>query len=97
MSEKQKKIYIGNGVKKNEGWLTSSLCLTDIPKEHVFEYQGKKYVKVNINVKDELDQYGKDVSVTVDTWKPDGSVQAKKAPVAPPPSLDDADLDSLPF
>jgi hypothetical protein len=95
MSEKQKKIYIGSGVKKNEGWLTSSLCLTDIPKEHIFEYNGKKYVKVNINVKDDLDQYGKDVSITVDTWKPDGTVQAKKAP-EPAPSLDD-DLDSLPF
>jgi hypothetical protein len=41
MSEKQKKIYIGSGVKKNEGWLTSSLCLTDIPKEHIFEYKGR--------------------------------------------------------
>ena len=91
MSEKQKKIYIGNGVKKNEGWLTSSLCLTDIPKEHVFEYQGKKYVKVNINVKDEADQYGKDVSITVYTWKPEPTPQAKAA--AP---LDDLD-DDMPF
>jgi hypothetical protein len=94
MSEKPKAIYIGSGVKKNEGWLTSSLCLTDIPKEHIFEYNGKKYVKVNINVKDDQDQYGKDVSITVDTWKPDSTVQAKKVPE---PSIDDYGDDDLPF
>jgi len=67
----QKTIYIGNGKKQKDNWLKSSLCISDIPKEHTFEYNGKTYVKVNINVKDQLDQYGKDVSVTVDTWKPD--------------------------
>jgi hypothetical protein len=67
----QKAIYIGNGKKQKDNWLKSSLCLSDIPKEHTFEYNGKTYVKVNINVKDQADQYGKDVSITVDTWKPD--------------------------
>ena len=67
----QKTIYIGNGKKQKDNWLKSSLCISDIPKEHTFEYNGKTYVKVNINLKDEVDQYGKDVSITVDTWKPD--------------------------
>ena len=67
----QKTIYIGNGKKQKDNWLKSSLCISDIPKEHTFEYNGKTYVKVNINVKDEVDQYGKDVSITVDSWKPD--------------------------
>ena len=67
----QKTIYIGNGKKQKDNWLKSSLCLSDIPKEHTFEFNGKTYVKVNINVKDEVDQYGKDVSITVDTWSPD--------------------------
>ena len=75
MSE-TKTIYIGNGVRKGDTWLTSSLCLSDIPAEHMFEYKGKKYVKVNINIKDEVDQYGKDVSITVDTWKPDSEKSA---------------------
>jgi len=69
MSEKA--IYIGNGKKQKDNWFKSSICLTDIPQEHVFEFNGKKYVKVNVNVKDAPDQYGKDVSITVDTWKPD--------------------------
>jgi len=76
MSEKA--IYIGNGKKQNETWLKSSLCLSDIPKEHVFEYNGKKYLKVNINIKPEPDTYGKDVNITVDTWKPSGEAPAKQ-------------------
>jgi hypothetical protein len=75
MSE-EKTIYIGNGKKMKDNWFKSSLCLTDIPKEHTFEYNGKKYIKVNINLKDEVDQYGKDVNITVDTWKPE--TQEKK-------------------
>jgi hypothetical protein len=78
MSE-EKTIYIGNGQKKGETWLNASVCLSNIPKEHTFEYNGKKYMKVNINIKDELDQYGNDVSISVDTWKPEkeGSVKEK--------------------
>ncbi len=75
MSE-TKTIYIGNGVRKGDTWLTSSLCLSDIPAEHMFEFNGKKYIKVNINIKDEVDQYGKDVSITVDTWKPEAGKTA---------------------
>ena len=67
----QKTISIGNGKKQKDNWLKSSLCISDIPKEYTFDYNGKTYVKVNINLKDEVDQYGKDVSITVDTWKPD--------------------------
>jgi hypothetical protein len=99
MSDKQKAIYIGNGVKQNESWLKSSFCLTDIPKEHMFEFNGKKYIKVNINVKDEADQYGKDVSITVDTWKPDAEKKAapKAAPKPAPVEMADIDDDELPF
>ena len=35
------------------------------------DVQFKKGSKLNINLKDEADQYGKDVSISVDTWKPD--------------------------
>lgn len=69
MSEKT--IYIGNGKKQKDNWLKSSICLDNIPKEHIFEYKGKKYIKVNINIKDEIDNFGKDVSITVDTWRPE--------------------------
>ena len=75
----EKTVYIGNGQKKNETWMKASICLSKIPKEHTFEYDGRKYMKVNINIKDELDQYGNNVSISVDTWKPEkeGSVKEK--------------------
>jgi hypothetical protein len=63
------KIRIGNGKKQSEKWLKSSICLTDIPAEHTFEYNGKLYVKVDINVYPEPNKFGKDVSITVDTYK----------------------------
>ena len=45
----EEKIYVGNGVSKFDGDMVScSLCLTDLPQEHMFEYKGKKYVKLNV-------------------------------------------------
>lgn len=95
MSEKQKPIYIGNGVKQNDNWLKSSFCLTDIPKEHMFEYNGKTYIKVNINIKDQPNEHGKDVNITVDTWKPD--TEKKAAPKPAPVATVDIDDEELPF
>jgi len=66
-------IYCGSGKKQSEKWLKSSLCLSDIPKEHIFDYNGKEYVKVNININEEPNQFGKDVSVSVDTFKPEST------------------------
>lgn len=68
----EKKIYCGSGKKKSDTWLQASINLDKI-KEHIQEYKGSKFIKVNINVKAEPDQYGKDVSITIDTWKPEES------------------------
>jgi len=67
--EKQKKIYAGSGKKQSDTWFKVNLNFSELEK-HAEEYMGKKYVKVNINV-GEADKYGKDVSVTIDTWKPE--------------------------
>ena len=56
------------------------------------EYNGKKYIKLNVNDKDEPDQYGKDVSVSIDTFKPD---QAKAEPTPTPEPTPNGD--DLPF
>jgi len=72
----EEKIYVGSGTSKFDGNLVScSICLSDLPSEHIFEYNGKKYIKLNVQKKKEADQYGKTHSVSVDTWKP----EAKKA------------------
>lgn len=81
----QDKIRIGNGQKKSEKWLKSSICLTDIPKDKTFEYNGKTYVKVDINIFDSPNRFGKDVSISIDEYKPKEQSEKPKAQ----PSNDD--------
>lgn len=96
----EKKIRLGNGKKKNESWLKASICISDA-MQHAFEYDGKKYVKVDINVYAEPNQYGKDVAITLDTYKPEqnksADVPVKKA--APNALVEDAEIidRDLPF
>jgi len=73
------KIYVGSGVAKFDGDLIScSLCLTDLPQEHMFEYQGKKYIKLNVSAKKNgADEYGKTHYVAIDTWKPEAKAEEK--------------------
>tara|TARA_R100001443_G_scaffold117222_2_gene140593 strand:- start:2096 stop:2338 length:243 start_codon:yes stop_codon:yes gene_type:complete len=69
MSEK---IYVGSGVEKFDGDLVEiSVCLSDLPKEFMFEYNSKKYIKLKVGKKREEDQYGKTHHVSVDTYKPE--------------------------
>lgn len=91
MAEAQKKIYAGSGKKRGDKWLSVTLDYDKLG-EHTFEYQGKRHVKVNININDQPNQYGKDVSVTVDTWKPDPS---KSQNAAAPQAATESD--GLPF
>lgn len=67
MSEKP--IYCGSGRKQNDSWLKVTINPDKI-MDHIQTYEGNKFIKLNINIKDEPDQYGKDVSISVDTWKP---------------------------
>jgi len=81
----EEKIYVGSGKSKFDGNLVScSLCLTDLPVEHIYEYNNKKYIKLNVQKKKEEDQYGKTHSVSVDTWKP----EPKKEEIPPSPKED---------
>lgn len=76
------KIYVGSGVERFEGNLVeATICLSDITKnasEHIFEYGGKKYIKVKVQKKKEADQFGKTHFVEVNTWKPDAKGETKK-------------------
>ena len=66
------KIYVGNGTSKFDGnQVACSVCLTDLPQEHMFEYNGKKYIKLIVQEKMNTDEYGKTHYVAVDTWKPE--------------------------
>ena len=69
----EEKIYVGSGTSKFDGNMIScSICLSDLPQEHMFEYNGKKYVKLNVSAKrDGADEYGKTHYVAIDTFKPE--------------------------
>lgn len=80
MSEqKTDKVFIGGG-KKITGqygdFRSVSICLSKIPADAKFEYGGQEYVKLNISDKKEADQYGKDVSVSINDWKPEAKTVA---------------------
>jgi len=93
--ENKEVIYAGSGktVSGQYGeFFKVTVCLSDLPKEHLFEYNGKKYVKLDISKKKETDQYGKNVKVQVDTWKP----EAKTASFEPAPAKVETQ-DDLPF
>jgi len=84
-------IYCGSGKKQNDTWLKITINPDKIA-EHIQEYKGKHFVKLNVNIKDQPDQYGKAVSVSVDTYRPDEEKDD------PPPVEEEPKPDSkLPF
>ena len=70
MSKKEETIYCGSGKVMNPKWLKVTINPSKLA-DYIQEYNGNKFIKLNINLKDEADQYGKDVSISVDTWKPE--------------------------
>jgi hypothetical protein len=83
-----KTIYVGSG-KTQSGkygeFFKVSICLSDLPKEFITEAKnGKNYINLTINRKKEADQYGKDLSVQIDSWKP----EPKQEPVKDQPVED---------
>lgn len=65
---KSKKIRLGSGKKRNPTWLTASICLSEAHK-HAYHFEGKDYVSININIADAPNEYGKDVSITLNDYK----------------------------
>jgi len=66
----EKTTYCGSGKKQSETWLKATINIDKI-KDHIEEFKGHKFVRLNINIKDEADQFGKDVSISIDTWQPE--------------------------
>jgi hypothetical protein len=86
------KIYCGSGKEFGQyGAVNVSICLSDLPKEHINDFNGKKYIKLIINKKREADQFGKTHSVEVNTWKPDQQ-QQQGYDQSPPQDLSDSEL-----
>lgn len=68
------KIYCGSGKEKvfdgGGSLINVSVCVSDIPKEKIFSYKGKSYVKLIVAKKREVDQYGKTHYVAIDEFEP---------------------------
>jgi hypothetical protein len=91
--DQDKKIYVGKGVSKFEGKLIEiSVCLSDLPEEHMIEYNNKKYIKLKVQQMKQPDKYNKTHVVEVNTWKPD-----KEKPKEPEMKDSFENTDDLPF
>lgn len=65
------KIFCGSGKEFGQyGQISLDICLTDLPTEHIRDYNGKKYIKMKLSRKKEKDKRGNTHYVEVDTWKP---------------------------
>lgn len=86
-------IYVGRG-KTSKFGVRMSLCLSDIPKEHITTANnGKKYINLELNEKRQPDTYGNTHSIKVDTWKPSQAQTPAPRQQAPQPAADN----DLPF
>jgi len=65
------KIYLGKGKSVGEfDMVNFSICVSDIPKDKIFEYEGKKYLKLTIARMKQPDKYGKEYTIYLDEYKP---------------------------
>lgn len=85
-------IYVGKGKQSKYGY-RFSVCLSDIPAEHMNEFNGKKYINLELKEMRQPDKYGKTHTVTVDTWKPEK--RAEQQPEQQPESI--SGTNDLPF
>ena len=73
--EKKETIYCGNGKEVNfqdGGSIVNFTLHLDKIKEHVYDYEGKKYVNLTISaLKGGANEYGKTHYLAVDTYKPE--------------------------
>jgi hypothetical protein len=88
MAEVKEKIYVGSGKKAEKYDLVNiSVCLSDLPKDKIFEYNDKKYIKLTVAAKKEVDKYGKSHTVFIDEFEPKAQ---EEVPVVE--AEDDSDL-----
>lgn len=105
MAEERNEIRAGNGRKVNEWMRSVSICLDDC-QDYATKYEknGKFYLRLTVIDSRQLDKYGKDVRVVVDTWKPDSTRKSttevpRKYPTSNTPEnfVDDSGDLEIPF
>ena len=76
----EKKVFAGMGRRVNDWKRGISICLDDIQNFAEKAKNGKFYVRLKVIDLKQANQWGKDVSVEVDTWKPDGRKSTTEVP-----------------
>jgi hypothetical protein len=76
MADKEK-IKCGKGKRITDNFLSVTVN-PDILKDYIEEYEGHKFVRLNISIVDKPDQYGKDVYITINDWKPNTQSKSDK-------------------
>ncbi len=95
----EKKIYAGSG-KIVTSWKRGiSICLDDVQNYATKSKNGKFYVNLNVVDLKEPNQWGKDVSVEVNTWKPNQTTPQRsyQKPNTPENFVDDSGDLGIPF
>lgn len=75
MSEK---LYVGNGKKAGNYDIVNISISEEKVRDHWFDYNGKKYLRLAVGGLREPNQYGKTHSVWVDNYKPDENNQTTR-------------------
>ena len=75
--EKKETIYCGNGKEVNfqdGGSIVNFTLHLDKIKEHVYDYEGKKYINLTISaLKGGANEYGKTHSIRINDFEPDSN------------------------
>lgn len=84
-----KTVYCGSGIKRKDDWITATIDVDKI-KDFIETYKSKRFVRLNINIKESKDQFGKDVSISINQYKP--QVESTQEPQQMPSAESDDDL-----
>lgn len=81
------KKYIGSGKQVGEYDMINVSISEDKVKDHWFEYNGQRYLKITVAKRKEADQYGKTHTVFIDEYEP-----KEKVATNPPKKEEENDL-----
>lgn len=73
------KVYVGNGKKAGNYDIVNISISEEKVRDHWFDYNGKKYLRLAVGGLREPNQYGKTHSVWVDNYKPEEKNQPRTA------------------
>lgn len=81
MENQKEAVFVGNGKQVHPKINNVSICLTDAEK-YAFEYNGKKYLRLQVVQKNETDQYGKTHFVKINDYDPNKENNSAKESVS---------------